>query len=51
MKVNWPELTFPPINLLTYPRGDSMTFPIQKVLHLSEAKRRNLSRLIGIMQF
>lgn len=40
MKVNWPELTFPPINLLTYPRGAGMTFPIQKVLHLSEAKKK-----------
>lgn len=40
MKLNWPELTFPPINLFNYPRGTNMTLPIQKVLHLSEAKKK-----------
>jgi DNA ligase-1 len=40
MKLNWPDLKFPAINLLTYPRGTNMTLPIQKVLHLSEAKKK-----------
>jgi hypothetical protein len=36
----WPDLKFPAINLLTYPRGNNMALPIQKVLHLSEAKKK-----------
>ena len=40
MKLNWPDLKFPAINLLTYPRGNNMALPIQKVLHLSEAKKK-----------